>query len=29
MRDELLKRINAAVAPIVVREILFTDLMVE
>jgi flagellar FliL protein len=29
MRDELLKRVNAAVAPIVVREILFTDLMVE
>jgi flagellar FliL protein len=29
MRDELLKRVNAAVAPIVVHEILFTDLMVE
>ena len=29
MRDELLKRVNAAVAPVVVREILFTDLMVE
>ncbi|MFO1153841.1 MAG: flagellar basal body-associated FliL family protein [Rhodospirillales bacterium] len=29
MRDELLTRINLAVAPVVVREILFTDLMVE
>ncbi|MFO1127545.1 MAG: flagellar basal body-associated FliL family protein [Rhodospirillales bacterium] len=29
MRDELLKRVNAAVAPVTVREILFTDLMVE
>ena len=29
MRDELLKRVNVAVAPVVVREILVTDLMVE
>lgn len=29
MREELLKRINAAVAPVEVREVLFTDLFVE
>ncbi len=29
MRAELLKRVNAAVTPVVVREVLFTDLMVE
>jgi flagellar FliL protein len=29
MREEILKRINAAVAPVTVREVLFTDLFVE
>lgn len=29
MREELLKRINAAVAPVAVRAVLFTDLLVE